>query len=140
MELVQEGYVRDTDRKKQMKLKPSGPMEFTSTEGFLIVVGRNNRQNDLLTLKQSAKTDLWLHVQKLHGSHVIIRCEGQTPGDDTITQAAQLAAWYSQARQSKNVPVDVTPVKQVKKPVGSKPGMVIYHEYRTVIVDPKGEI
>ena len=140
LELVQGGYVRDTDKKKQMKLKLSGPMEFVSTEGFTILVGRNNRQNDELTLKQSSKSDLWLHVQKLHGSHVIIRCEGRTPGDDTITQAAQLAAWYSQARQSQNVPVDVTPVKQIKKPAGGKPGMVIYHEYRTVNVNPKGEI
>ena len=140
LELVQGGYVRDTDRKKQMKLKPSGPMEFISSEGFTIVVGRNNRQNDELTLKQSAKSDLWLHVQKLHGSHVIIRCEGRTPGDDTITEAAQLAAWYSEARQSQNVPVDVTPVKQVKKPAGGKPGMVIYHEYRTVLVNPKGDV
>ena len=140
LELVQGGYVRDTDRKKQMKLKLSGPMEFVSSEGFAIVVGRNNRQNDELTLKQSAKSDLWLHVQKLHGSHVVIRCEGQTPGDTTITEAAQLAAWYSQARQSQNVPVDVTPIKQIKKPLGGKPGMVIYHEYRTVIVNPKGEI
>ena len=139
-ELVQGGYVRDTDRKKQIKLKPSAPMEFVSSEDFTILVGRNNRQNDELTLKQSAKSDLWLHVQKLHGSHVIIRREGRTPGDETITQAAQLAAYYSQARESQNVPVDVTPVKQVKKPAGGKPGMVIYHEYRTVIVDPKGEI
>ena len=139
-ELVLGGYVRDTDRKKQMKLKPSAPIEFVSSEGFTILVGRNNRQNDELTLKQSAKSDLWLHVQKLHGSHVIIRCEGRTPGDETITQAAQLAAWYSQARQSQNVPVDVTPVKQVKKPAAGKPGMVLYHEYRTVHVDPKGEI
>ena len=139
-ELVQGGYVRDTDRKKQMKVKPTAPMEFMSSEGFAILVGRNNRQNDELTLKQSAKSDLWLHVQKLHGSHVIVRCEGRTPGDDTVTEAAQLAAWYSEARQSQNVPVDVTPVKQIKKPAGGKPGMVIYHEYRTVIVNPKGEI
>ena len=140
LELVQGGYVRDTDRKKQMKVKPMGPMEFVSSEGFPILVGRNNRQNDELTLKQSAKSDLWFHVQKLHGSHVIVRCEGRTPGDTTVTEAAQLAAWYSEARQSKNVPVDVTPVKQVKKPAGGKPGMVIYHEYRTVIVDPKPDI
>ncbi len=140
LELVQGGYVRDTDRKKQMKVKPMGPMEFVSSEGFPILVGRNNRQNDELTLKQSAKSDLWFHVQKLHGSHVIVRCEGQTPGDTTVTEAAQLAAWYSEARQSKNVPVDVTPVKQVKKPAGGKPGMVIYHEYRTVFVDPKPNI
>ena len=139
-ELVLGGYVRDTDKKKKMKTQPTKPMEFTSSEGFTIRVGRNNRQNDELTLKQSVKSDLWLHVQKLSGSPVVIECCGQTPGDDTITEAAQLAAWYSQARDSQNVAVDVTPVKQIKKPVGSKPGMVIYHEYRTVYANPKGDV
>ncbi len=136
-ELVLGGYVRDTDKKKRMKLQPTKPMEFVSSEGFAIRVGRNNRQNDELTLKQSAKGDLWLHVQKLHGSHVVIQTEGRTPGDATITEAAILAAWYSQARESQNVPVDVTPVKQIKKPLGGKPGMVIYHTYRTVYVTPE---
>ena len=138
-ELVSGGYVRDTDRKKRMKTPPSKPMEFFSSEGFPIRVGRNNRQNDELTLKQSAKGDLWLHVQKLHGSHVVIQCGGQKPGDRTVTEAAQLAAWYSQARESQNVPVDVTPVKQIKKPAGGKPGMVIYHVYNTVYVTPSRE-
>ena len=119
-----------------MKLAPTKPWEFRSSEGYLIRVGRNNRQNDQLTLKDSQKGDLWLHVQKLHGSHVVIACGGQKPSDETITEAAMLAAWYSQARESQNVAVDVTPVKQIKKPVGGKPGMVIYHEYRTVYVTP----
>ena len=139
LELIQGGYVRDTDKKKKMKTPPARPMEFMSSEGFPIRVGRNNRQNDELTLKQSAKGDLWLHVQKLHGSHVVIQCAGQRPADETITEAAQLAAWYSQARESQNVPVDVTPVKQIKKPVGGKPGMVIYHVYNTVYVTPSKE-
>ena len=139
-ELIAGGYVRDTEKKKLMKTQPTRPMEFVSSEGFTILVGRNNRQNDELTLKQSVKSDLWLHVQKLHGSHVVIRCEGQKPGDDTITEAAQLAVWYSQARESQNVAVDVTPVKQIKKPVGGKPGMVIYHEYRTVYVTPSADV
>jgi len=139
-ELIAGGYVKDTEKKKPMKTQPTRPMEFISSEGFVILVGRNNRQNDELTLKQSAKSDLWLHVQKLHGSHVVIRCEGQKPGDDTITEAAQLAVWYSQARESQNVPVDVTPVRQIRKPVGGKPGMVIYHEYRTVYVTPSAEV
>ena len=136
LELIQGGYVRDTDRKKSMKTPAAKPMEFTSSDGYPIRVGRNNRQNDELTLKQSAKGDLWLHVQKLPGSHVVISCGGVRPPDDTITEAAMLAAFYSQARESQNVPVDVTPVKQVKKPVGGKPGMVIYHEYNTVYVTP----
>ena len=139
LELIQGGYVRETDKKKRMKLPPSRPMEFMSSEGFPIRVGRNNRQNDELTLKQSAKGDLWLHVQKLHGSHVVIQCGGEKPGDRTVTEAAQLAAWYSQARESQNVPVDVTPVKQIKKPAGGKPGMVIYHVYNTVYVTPSQE-
>ena len=139
LELVQGGYIRDTDKKKKMKVQPTRPMEFVSSEGYRIRVGRNNRQNDELTLKQSAKGDLWFHVQKLHGSHVVVECGGARPGDATITEAAELAAWYSQARESQNVPVDVTPVKQIKKPVGGKPGMVIYHVYNTVYVTPSQE-
>ena len=139
-ELLQGGYIRNTDKKKPMKTQPSRPMEFISSDGYLIRVGRNNRQNDELTLKQSAKGDLWLHVQKLHGSHVVISCSGVRPPDTTVTEAAKLAAWYSQARESQNVPVDVTPVKQVKKPAGGKPGMVIYHEYHTVYVTPEEEL
>ena len=135
-ELVAGGYVRDNDKKKRMKMVPTKPLEFHASEGYLIRVGRNNRQNDILTLKNSQKGDLWLHVQKLHGSHVVIACGGRTPSDETITEAAMLAAWYSQAREGQNVAVDVTPVKQIKKPVGAKPGMVIYHEYRTVYVTP----
>ncbi|MGN0978932.1 MAG: NFACT family protein [Candidatus Avoscillospira sp.] len=139
-ELVSGGYVRDTDKKKRMKTPSSKPMEFVSSEGFPIRVGRNNRQNDELTLKQSAKGDLWLHVQKLHGSHVVVACNGAKPGDQTVTEAAMLAAWYSQARDSQNVPVDVTTVKQIKKPVGAKPGMVIYHVYNTVYVTPSADL
>ena len=140
LELVQGGYVRDTDKKKRMKTAPAKPMEFVSSDGYPIRVGRNNRQNDELTLKQSAKGDLWLHVQKLHGSHVVIECGGVRPPDQTVTEAAMLAAWYSQARESQNVPVDVTPVKQIKKPAGGKPGMVIYHVYHTVYVTPDSDL
>ncbi len=135
-ELVSGGYLREQDKKKKMKVPPSQPMEFRSTEGFLIRVGRNNRQNDLLTLKSAQKSDIWLHTQKIHGSHVIIECEGRTPGDQTVTEAAMLAAWFSQARESQNVPVDYTPVKFVKKPAGAKPGMVIYTTYSTAYVTP----
>ena len=136
-ELTEGGYLRQTDRKKQMKVPPSKPMEFRSSDGFQILVGRNNRQNDLLTTKLAYKTDLWLHVQKAHGSHVIIACAGAPVPDRTVTEAAELAAWYSQARQGHNVPVDLCPVRQVKKPAGAKPGMVVYENYRTVYVDPK---
>ena len=136
-ELIEGGYIRQTDRKKQMKLPPAKPMEFRSSDGFQILVGRNNRQNDLLTTKMAYKTDLWLHVQKAHGSHVIIACAGAPVPDQTITEAAELAAWFSQARQGHNVPVDLCPVRQVKKPAGAKPGMVVYENYRTVYVTPK---
>ena len=135
-ELAAGGYVRETDRKKRMKLPPSKPMTFCSSDGFRILVGRNNRQNDELTTKLAAKTDLWLHVQKIHGSHVIIETHGQTPPDTTVTEAMMLAAYYSQAREGQNVPVDYTPVKFVKKPAGAKPGMVIYTTYQTAVVTP----
>ena len=138
-ELIDGGYVRDTEKKK-MKTPASRPMTFLSSEGFPIHVGRNNRQNDLLTLKTAFKHDLWLHAQKMSGSHVIIECRGEMPGDETVTEAATLAAWFSQGRESGQVPVDVTEVKNVKKPVGAKPGMVIYDRYRTVFVTPSEKI
>ena len=138
-ELEAGGYVRAAD-KKRMKTPPSRPMVFRSSSGFAVYVGRNNRQNDLLTLKTAAKTDLWLHAQKIHGSHVIVDCGGGTPDDQTVTEAATLAAWFSQARDGQNVPVDCALVKHVKKPVGAKPGMVIYDQYRTVYVTPDGEL
>ncbi len=139
-ELEAGGYLRPTDRKKQLKVQPSKPMEFVSTDGYRIFVGRNNRQNDLLSLKTARKDDLWLHVQKFHGTHVIIDCHGTTPPDETVTQAAQLAAYYSEAREGQNVPVDITSVRHLKKPNGAKPGMVIYDRYRTVIVTPQAEL
>ena len=135
-ELVEGGYLRNTDRKKQMKTKPARPLEFRSGDGIPIYVGRNNRQNDLLTCKLAYKTDLWLHVQKAHGSHVIIACGGVTPPDQTITEAAMLAAWYSEASRGQNVPVDLCPVRQGKKPAGAKRGMVVYENDRTVYVTP----
>lgn len=139
-ELAAGGYVRQDPGRKKMKQSLSRPMRFVSTDGYPIYVGRNNRQNDELTCKLAQKYDLWLHVQKQHGSHVIIPATGTQPPDDTITQAAQLAVWFSQARQGQNVAVDVTPVKYVKKPAGAKPGMVIYTTYRTVYVTPDREL
>jgi len=135
-ELQQGGYVKADAGKKRMKQSKLPPMRFESTDGVPIYVGRNNRQNDELTFKMARKDDLWLHAQKVHGSHVIIACSGKPVPDDTVTQAAQLAAYYAEATGGQNIPVDVTPVKQVKKPPAGKPGMVIYHTYRTVIVNP----
>lgn len=139
-ELRAGGYIRMEINKKRIKQPKSVPLRFESSGGFSIFVGRNNRQNDELTFKLARKDDLWLHAQKVHGSHVIIACAGAVPPDDTITEAAQLAAYYSEASQGQNVAVDVTPVKQVKKPNGAKPGMVVYYTYRTVYVNPKKDI
>ena len=139
-ELSEGGYVRADTGKKRMKPKKTQPMRFESTDGYPIYVGRNNRQNDELTFRLARKDDIWLHAQKVHGSHVIISCGGTTPPDDTVTQAAQLAAFYSEHKGGQNLPVDVTAVRQVKKAPGSKPGMVIYHTYKTVIVNPYKDI
>ena len=136
-ELESGGYVRPTDRKKRSRLPASKPLEFTSSDGFRILVGRNNRQNDQLSLKTARKDDLWLHIQKFHGTHVILACAGVQPPDRTVTEAAMLAAFYSQAKNGQNVPVDVTQVRNLRKPNGAKPGMVVYEQYRTVIVTPE---
>ena len=135
-ELQQSGYIKADGGKRKMKQAKSSPMRFESTDGWPIYVGRNNRQNEELTFRSARKDDIWLHASKVHGSHVIIACAGQPVPDDTITQAAQLAAHYAETKGGQNIAVDVTPVKQVKKIPNGKPGMVIYHTYRTVIVNP----
>ena len=139
-ELQEGGYIKADPGKKRMKQGKLPPMRFESTDGYPIYVGRNNRQNDELTFRLARKDDIWCHASKVHGSHVIISCGSTTPPDDTITQAAQLAAYYSEHKGGQNLPVDVTPVKQVKKPANGKPGMVIYHSYRTAIVNPYPDI
>jgi len=139
-ELQEGGYIKADPGKRKMKQGKLPPMRFESTDGYPIYVGRNNRQNDELTFRLARKDDIWCHASKVHGSHVIISCGGTTPPDDTITQAAQLAAHYAETKGGQNLPVDVTPVKQVKKIPNGKPGMVIYHTYRTVIVNPYPDI
>ena len=139
-ELQDGGYVKGDSAKKRMKQSKVAPMRFVSTDGYPIYVGRNNRQNDELTFKLARKDDIWCHASKVHGSHVIISCGGTTPPDDTVTQAAQLAAYYSEATGGQNIAVDVTTVKQVKKTPGAKPGMVIYHSYNTIYVNPYPDI
>ena len=139
-ELQSGGYLRQEPGRKRMKQGKLPPMRFESTDGFPIYVGRNNRQNDELTFKLARKDDIWCHASKVHGSHVIISCGGKTPPDNTITQAAQLAAYYAETGGGQNIPVDVTPVKQVKKIPSGKPGMVIYHTYKTVIANPYQDI
>ena len=139
-ELQDTGYVKSDSGKKRMKQSKLSPMRFESTDGYPIYVGRNNRQNEELTFKMARKDDLWLHASKVHGSHVIIACAGVTPPDNTITQAAQLAAYYAESTGGQNIAVDMTPVKQVKKIPNGKPGMVIYHSYKTVIANPYPDI
>ena len=133
-ELKDAGFLRKQGKKEQKR--PSRPREFRTSSGFRVLVGRNNRQNDQLTMKDADHRDLWFHTQKIHGSHVILCSGGADVDDDTIVEAAKIAAWYSQGRDSGNVPVDYTPVKFVKKPSGARPGMVIYHTYQTVHVTP----
>ena len=139
-ELQDTGYLRPDAGRKKMKAARVAPMRFESTDGYPIYVGRNNRQNEELTFRLARKDDIWCHASKVHGSHVIISCGGETPPDDTITQAAQLAAYYAETGGGQNIPVDVTQVRQVKKIPGGKPGMVIYHTYRTAIVNPYPQI
>ena len=139
-ELQDGGYLRPDPGKKRMKQGKLAPMRFESTDGYPIYVGRNNRQNEELTFRLARKDDIWCHASKIHGSHVIISCGGTTPPDNTVTQAAQLAAYYSEGGSGQNLPVDVTAVKQVKKIPNGKPGMVIYHTYKTVIANPYPDI
>ena len=135
-ELRDAGFLRRAGKEKKALQRPARPREFRTTSGFRVLVGRNNRQNDKLTLKDADYRDLWLHTQKIHGSHVILCTHGQSVDDDTLTEAAKIAAWFSQARDSGNVPVDCTQVKNVKKPAGARPGMVVYSTCQTVNVTP----
>ena len=143
-ELMDNGYLKQHRRKMtakgRVKVVHAKPMEFKSSAGLTILVGKNNSQNDRLTLKDADKRDLWLHAQKLHGSHVILKTGGEPPDEQSLTEAAMLAAWFSQGKESGQVPVDYTPVKVVKKPAGAKPGYVIYNTYRTVYVTPSEEL
>lgn len=138
-ELAEQGYIKSS-RIKGKPPKALPPIKFKSSDGFEILVGRNNKQNDKLTLKESEKTDIWLHTQKITGSHTVIKCRGKTPPDRTIEEACMIAAYHSSARESSNIPVDYTDIRYVKKPNGAKPGMVIFTNYRTVYVTPDEEL
>lgn len=141
-ELQNAGYLKKKSaNKKKTHQKASPPLEYESSDGFKILVGRNNVQNDKLSLKTAAKSDLWLHTQTIPGSHVIICAQGREIPESTIKEAAMIAAYHSRGRESSNVPVDFTVVRNLKKPVGAKPGKVIYHVYNTVYITPiKGEV
>ena len=132
-ELVETGYIKKQKGAKPEKIKAQAPMRFVSDDGLEILIGRSNTQNDELTTKTARRTDYWLHTQKVHGSHVIIRCDGLEPPERSIEQAASLAAYYSQGRDGGKVPVDYTMVRFVRKPSGALPGMVIYTDYKTIL-------
>ena len=138
LELVETGYIRKRKTNggyKEKKYKPS-PYKYTTSSGIDILVGRNNKENDILTFKNAGNKDLWFHTKDIPGSHVILKCSGLDPDEKSIMEAASIAAYHSKARSSENVPVDYVPVKYVKKPAGAKPGMVIFTNNRTVWVNP----
>jgi predicted ribosome quality control (RQC) complex YloA/Tae2 family protein len=135
-ELAQTGYIRPEKGGRKNKRPESAPLRFRSDEGYVITVGRNNMQNERLTLKAAAKTDVWLHAQKIPGAHVVISANGGEVGDTTLHQAAVLAATFSQSRGGGKVAVDYTLVRNVRKLPGSRPGMVTYTNYKTVIAEP----
>ncbi len=139
-ELVEEGYIQEKEQKKSdVRTEKSKPRRFYSEDGYQVLVGRNNRQNDRLTTQVASEDDLWVHTRKIAGSHVIVRnhrTDREIP-ETTIHEAALLAAYYSQARQSKNVPVDFTTIKNVSKPKGAKPGIVYYDNHSTLYVTPE---
>ncbi len=135
-ELITSGYLK----KRKTTGKPSkaklGPTTYTTTDGFRVLVGRNNVDNDVLTFKTASPKDIWFHTKDIPGSHVILFLDGKVPSDQAILEAASLAALHSKAKESENVPVDFTKVRYVKKPNGAKPGMVIFTGNKTVYVNP----
>ena len=136
-ELAIAGYIKQNGARKKKSTAVPQFKEYTSNEGYKILVGKNNRQNDYLTTVLAAKNDLWFHVKNIPGSHVIVMCRGGEVSEETIMKVAALAAANSKAADSSQVPVDYTPVKFVKKPSGAKPGMVIYTTNKTVFVTPQ---
>lgn len=134
-ELEEEGYLRVRKQTKKKKANVKPVLEnYTSSDGTQILVGKNNKQNDYLTNRVAGKEDIWLHTKDIPGSHVVIK--SPDPSEETIKEAAKIAAYFSKARESSSVPVDFTEVKQVKKPKGAKPGFVIYEGQQTVYVTP----
>lgn len=139
-ELENGGYIKSKKGIKQKKEKPIPPLEFFSSDGFKILVGRNNVQNDMLTLKTAKNYDMWLHVQKQAGSHTIIVADNKEITKTAIYEAACIAAYHSKSKASSSVAVDYTIIKNIKKPIGAKPGKVIYNTYNTVYVTPQKDL
>ena len=139
-ELTETGYLRPAGGRKPERAKAQGPLRFRSSDGREILVGRSNLQNDELCTRIGRRTDYWLHTQKIHGSHVLIRCEGEPPSEQCLGEAARIAAWYSQGRGGGKLPVDYTMLKYVRKPAGALPGKVLYTDYKTLTVEGDGEL
>lgn len=139
-ELAEQGYVRRREGKKNQKQPAlSAPLKFKTSDGFTVLVGRNNRQNDKLTMKDANNNDIWFHTKNIPGSHTVLVTDGKAPTETAMEEAAVLAAQHSRAKDSAQVPVDYTQIRYVSKPQGAKPGMVIYVQYKTVYVDPTTE-
>lgn len=139
-ELIKVGYLRSSNKSKKETKLTTSPHEFMSSDGFKILVGKNNKQNDHLTLKVANSDDIWMHTKNIPGSHVIIKTNGNNVPDETILEGAMLAAFFSKGKMSSQVPVDYTKKKNIKKPNGAKPGMVIYETNSTVYVTPTEEL
>jgi len=135
LELTSQGILGKDKSGKPAKLKCRAPLKYITADGFEVLVGRNNTQNDELTFKIASKSDIWLHTQKVHGSHVILKTGGEQATDSSILEAARIAAYYSQAKETGKTAVDYTMVRYVKRAQGALPGRVFYTEYSTVLVD-----
>ncbi|WP_322199377.1 Rqc2 family fibronectin-binding protein [Acutalibacter intestini] len=135
-ELKEQGYIRAKSGKKEKAPVISAPLRFTTSDGFTVLVGRNNRQNDQLTMKLANNHDIWFHTKNIPGSHTVLVTENRQPTPRAMEEAAALAAGHSRAKGSAQVPVDYTQVRNVSKPQGARPGMVIYVNYKTIFVDP----
>ncbi|MBR0329190.1 MAG: NFACT family protein, partial [Selenomonadaceae bacterium] len=138
-ELIASGILREKPKKHAAE-KQSQPFKFTAPDGTQILVGKNNYQNDRLTFKTANPGDIWLHTQNIPGSHVILRCDGDEPAEDTLLLASYLAVHFSKAQGSSKVPVDYTRARFVKKPSGAKPGFVIFTNQTTLYVTPEAEV
>lgn len=134
-ELIATGYLRKQGGSKADRSKAQAPWRFVTDDGFEVLAGRSNVQNDELTTRTGRRTDYWFHTQRLHGSHVILRCNGMEPTELAIAQAAAIAATYSQGREGGKVPVDYTMLRFVRKPSGALPGKVVYTDYKTIMTE-----
>lgn len=139
-ELEETGYIRRQSGGKQSRIKAQAPLRFATDDGFEVLAGRSNIQNDQLTTKLCRRTDYWFHTQKVHGSHVILRCSDREPTPLAISQAAAIAAYYSQGRDGGKIAVDYTMLRFVRKPAGALPGKVIYTDYKTVMTQADEEM